>query len=228
MRAPTVALLFCLPGCACGGEWYIRQNQSASGEPPACTVSDDPDAPFRTVGRMDLALTNQYFLNPLVENETSDGIQIDGAEVLGWCNEARGEPALGSFFSPAPAFVDEDDRVGTSLIAIHAGMADALRNGTCCPGGSICGDQIVILGVRMMDVAESTETETPQFEYPVEVCTGCLVSCAVDADSADVAGADCCANTAPPFTPCFPGQDDPVDCRTCRGVPFCQCGNSCN
>ena len=210
-------------GCGCGEEWFIRQNQGP-GTAPACAVSDDPQAPFRTVGRLDLALRDDYFLTPLVQNDTGDGIHIDGAIVRAWCDAAGGGPDFSEFFSPAPTYVDANGRVGTSLIAIHAGMVEALRAGACCPAGQPCDEQLVLVGVRMTGTSNGESTETAEFQYVVEVCAGCLVACAADADSDEIVGPDCCAEGGPAFTPCFPGQDDPVDCRLCGGSPICACG----
>lgn len=224
--------------------WFIRQNQVSSGDPPDCLVPDDTNAAFRTAGLLDVGLRSDYILTPLIENQMMkrkdyahlrdepNGIQVDGAIVRGWCNEARGTPDLTDvegFFSPASSYIDPEDTGASAFIAIHAGMSDALRGGTCCPGGAAgCDEQIVILGVKMTGITNGgIETETPEFFYPVFVCEGCLVACNADADDEDQAGPDCCVTDEPSTNPCTHGQDDALDCRWCRGDPLCLCGNPC-
>jgi hypothetical protein len=90
-----------------------------------------------------------------------------------------------------------------------------------------CGGSMdVTVTVQMFGVTQAgTDMLTQEFDYPVHVCSGCLVACPL--------GMACAASTGTPwgFTcdcldtdveqadmPCHPGQDDLVDCRL---VPPC-------
>ena len=247
----SIAVVLCFSalvvGCAENRRtWFIRQNQVPQGDPPDCLVPDDLNSPFRTAGLLDVELRDNYVLTPLIENQLmkrkdyshlrdeANGIQVEGALVRGWCNAATGDPVLtqtedsDEFFSPASSYIDPQDTGASAFIAIHAGMVDALRGGACCPGGGPCDEQIVMLGVRMTGLTNGgIETETPEFFYPVFICSGCLATCTSDADDPDVAGFDCCNTDEPSTLPCAQGQDDGVDCRLCRASPFCQCGAAC-
>jgi len=72
---------------------------------------------------------------------------------------------------------------------------------------------VIDMIVRMHLVTDEGE-ETPQFEYPVTLCLGCLVTFPEGSDDPRRRGEDCCAGT--PRTSCYPGQDEAVDCQVCR------------
>jgi hypothetical protein len=233
----TVAV-FALQACAENRRtWFIRQNQVFSGDPPDCLVPDDPGAAFRTAGGLDVAIRDDFYLTPLIENQLMkrkdyshlrdepNGIQVEGAIVRAWCDDSVGDPDFPEFFSPASSYIDPQDTGASAFIAIHADMVEALRGGAC---GDPAGSQLVMLGVRMVGITNGgLEIETPEFFYPVFVCAGCLVNCSADADDEDQAGPDCCNTDTPDLVPCLTGQDDAVDCRLCRTLGVCQCGAAC-
>jgi len=75
--------------------------------------------------------------------------------------------------------------------------------------------------------------ESGEFEFPVDVCKGCLISFAPqDIDPAyeapNCALADMVSNGTSSTTvsalpiPCTPGQDIPIDCSQCQSVPDCK------
>ena len=62
------------------------------------------------------------------------------------------------------------------------------------------------------------------FVFPVTFCCHCLVQFDSASDNPAIAGPDCNSSTGMAVAACDPGQDDPVDCRTCAlGNPLaCQ------
>jgi hypothetical protein len=67
--------------------------------------------------------------------------------------------------------------------------------------------------------------ESDEFEFPVDLCQGCLIRFAPQ-DISDEFPAPNCANalgaaaTSLPI-PCNPGQDDTIDCSQCQGIADC-------
>jgi len=78
--------------------------------------------------------------------------------------------------------------------------------------------------VKFFGVTTSgTDVESNTFVYPVVVCRGCLLQFPPEASDPLITEANCRAplvdeegNSVEVDTPCYPGQDDPVDCRLCR------------
>jgi hypothetical protein len=60
------------------------------------------------------------------------------------------------------------------------------------------------------ELQDGTTVRSNRFAYPITVCRGCLINYPVSPEF-------CCAPEAwgNLTFPCFPGQDDPFDCRSC-------------
>jgi len=77
-----------------------------------------------------------------------------------------------------------------------------------------------------------TYIESNEFEFPVEICEGCLVLFTVsdvDTTTPGVKTPNCLGNqsaggggTSLLSVPCTTGQDTPIDCSSCRGTPVCE------
>jgi hypothetical protein len=67
--------------------------------------------------------------------------------------------------------------------------------------------------------------ESGEFEFPVDVCKGCLISFAAQDINPDFVTPNCANATGTGGTalpaPCILGQDQSVDCSQCLGVPDC-------
>lgn len=72
------------------------------------------------------------------------------------------------------------------------------------------------------------EVVTDEFQYPIRVCNGCLVTFPPASRDASIARPNCLSAEQPDEeAPCSIGSDDRVDCRFCRGVAACDpCTNS--
>lgn len=75
-----------------------------------------------------------------------------------------------------------------------------------------------------------SDVESSTYTYPVDVCTGCLISYPLDACN-PLAGVSCASayqcngstEGASIAVPCYLGQDYPVDCRLCAAqIPACR------
>ncbi|MGO9839081.1 MAG: hypothetical protein ACLP1X_33275 [Polyangiaceae bacterium] len=71
--------------------------------------------------------------------------------------------------------------------------------------------------------------ESGEFEFPVDVCKGCLIAFAPQDISQDYPAPNCAGAIASSTTgsvatlpiPCTPGQDIPIDCSQCQSIPDC-------
>ncbi len=209
----------------------------------ACTFTSDPTQPYLTEGALDTALKQQYTAVFLIANqivprgdptqpqtETSD-VVIHGAIVRitdssgNALNGPKGYTQLGTVTIPpaqgntpsyaaiAMTILDQATvELPSVLGAVMQGGTRRLLTYTKFFGQTLGGDSV----------------ETGEFEFPVDVCFGCLISfSAADMDPALPtpncvnAGSTSTATASLPV-PCVPGQDDVIDCSECVGVfPAC-------
>ncbi len=69
------------------------------------------------------------------------------------------------------------------------------------------------------------EVETNVFQFPIDVCKGCLVSFAAAIDDPTIPGADCkgtATTSTDAIVPCVLGQDQVVSCSSCQGFSVCE------
>jgi hypothetical protein len=186
-----------------------------------CYIQADRNAPYRSSGTLDVALRDNYLISPLMENAMtsslplspttaeSNRIQITGAQVR-LNSEDGSDISGGSFFIPTSALVEPGNVIGVTFEGIPSGYADGVVEGT-----------IVIIEFRMMGTTQGgQDVDTPWFAYPVYVCHGCLITFPPEAWDEDLGCYDCnsIGSGGSIEEPCFPGQDDYVDCRLCASV----------
>jgi hypothetical protein len=69
--------------------------------------------------------------------------------------------------------------------------------------------------------------ESDEFEFPVDVCKGCLIAFTPQDINPAYPVPNCLGNgalgtsTAQQSLPCKPGQDLPIDCIQCQAIPDC-------
>jgi hypothetical protein len=200
-----------------------------------------------------------FQLTPLMENQMvaraddqflrpeSNGIQVDGAVVNIYETDnpdippEETDPVL-TFFSYASSYIDPQSTGVTGFTVIPSEYSRT-RYGELCgmpvdttfssfdPNDYDPRRALVLVGVSVQGLTSGgLAEETPEFYFPIDLCCGCLLSCAADADNPDNPGPDCCQSTAPADLPCNAGQDQGVDCRLCRdsASPLlnsqCHCG----
>jgi hypothetical protein len=77
----------------------------------------------------------------------------------------------------------------------------------------------VIALVRVFGTTiENEDVASSELSFPITYCEGCLVDYPLAAVNPQT---DKCVNngaTEPPVAGCKPGQDDPIDCRTCAST----------
>jgi len=197
-------------------------------KPPSCTVTNDPNNTFIGSGVMDVSFTKSYQATLLVGNQfTARGskqnlrvettrVNLKGAEVTlkdssgketakfsvygsGFADSAKGEdPGYGIF---------DADLIPES---IGQGFADTL-------GKNRGARNQVVATVRVFgDTLGNTSVTSGELSFPIEVCYGCLVTYPLQA--VNLAG-ECVTSTTEALTgSCRTGQDDTIDCRSCRAA----------
>ncbi|MET0795209.1 MAG: hypothetical protein ABW061_27065 [Polyangiaceae bacterium] len=199
-----------------------------------CLSKSDPSTPLLANGTWDLAFGSSYRAVVLVSTSfTESGSAAAPATQTEQVALRRADVTL---TTPAGDVLSEYSSVGTGFI--DAGKVGSPAYGslafTVIPGDlgatpPIQGAQQLVAKIRVFGEAlDGTALTSNEFDFPIRVCTGCLVHYPVTAADPTVGGGYKCV-TAPPLeeqaepAPCTLGQDTPFSCVLCAAsVAMCR------
>jgi hypothetical protein len=203
---------------------------------PACEVTAERTAVMRLTGQLDVALRSDYIGNLLVGSQLTP--RGDKANL-------RPEPMITTISGAEVQLFTDTGELDTEFTVPAAGTiypetseepGFAIVSATLIPGatGQQLAEQLddrqrIITRVAQVKVFGETlgglEIESAEFRYVIRVCEGCLIEFPSAALLAGDDGVIRCGSggaTAAPEGPCFAGQDDAVDCRSCSSSnDFC-------
>ncbi len=209
--------------------------------PPAnCTYTSDATQAFISEGTLDVALTETYTPTLLVGNQLiqrgdqqaprtePNRVHIQGAVVR------LTEPNGGTFaeFTTVTSGLAEPSENGapsycpTGITAIDQATSRRLRDrlvASVAAGGP--SRQLLIANIKVFGkTLGGIDVESGEFQFPITVCSGCLVDFSKGDDPA-VEGTDCNLPLAEGGTVsgggCHPGNDVPIACQACKPNPAC-------
>ena len=211
-----------------------------------CIYQADPTQIQRSGGVLDVDVSTTYTAELLVGSQLEargdqlntraepNRTHINGAVVN--VTSADGT-TLGSFTTEGAGFVDPQTANTTSygLVAVRlidGATASKIAAELHAKADSLPPDppdnkhpsKLVLANVKVFGkTLGGVDLETGEFQFPIDVCLGCLISFSQGDDPASP-GVDCnlplttagsqAAGTLP--TPCVLGQDEFIDCRLCR------------
>lgn len=194
----------------------------------ACEAAADQDAPLWDRGVMDRAFVGEYRASLLIGNQlTQRGsrdrlrtetsrVSLKGAEIT--LKTVDGRQLLDPFSAIATGFIDAASGTDPGLAIMSATLIPA-RAANQLPDG------IVVANVRAFGTTLGGEdVESNELAFPIEICTGCLVTYPASANDPARMGVDylCKAAgdsdaTTDTDLPCTIGLDLPVPCTVCSG-----------
>lgn len=221
-------------------ELYIQQNLPPDDDCEPPTTGAASSAALAR-GTLDLLVSNEYFmlplvLNSLVESESvgfgggggggggglsgtdweANVITLNRAEVEFDAPAALGVPLLRKLDIPLAGSVQPGGNIVTALRVIPSQVGNALRNSAFLRQSGSSLD--MLLRVKFYGTTGAgREVDSNVFSFPVTLCFGCLLE--VPPEAVDPAlPAPNCRNTedfssSDSSTICFAGQDRPLDCR---------------
>lgn len=220
-------LLALAAGCQDDWQGFFIHDNKRLGEPPGCEIPTEASATGLLAGLLDLQARTSYAGYLFVENglipradpglprAESNGIFVQGAylyyEPDPACAATAGLPETEVRFSN---YIEPQGSatIGIYLIpdALGARLRDAIDE---CPDQQA---QITVTAQIFGITQAGTEMETQEFDFPITLCSGCLIYCpsGVDLDTT-TPGCQCNCNSdvEQEDPPCNVGQDDLVDCR---------------
>ena len=208
-------------------------------DPATCMLSQGPSGRQASSGTFDLVVgeRDSYTLTPLVVSHVDQTVTLTSAHVeLEW--EVNGALTALSIVCaeglcrewdlplcapggacpvmlPGRSASFEVPALPRVVTAYFQGLMDgAVAEGRVPPEFRVVS-RVVLEGT----LADGTAVSSDEHEHEIRLCLGCLVTFPPGSDSPLVDGPDCCGAGAP-LPACFPGQDDPIDCRRCaRSFP---------
>jgi hypothetical protein len=207
---------------------------------PQCTVTADLTQPMLGGGTLDLAFRKTYEASLLVGNQLASRgsketlrtetsrVTLRGAEVT--ITSAQGA-TLYRFSVNGTGFVDvsrgEDSGLGVfdaELIPASIGAALEARlavlTGDAGAGSQQTSD-LIVAKVRVFgDTLGNEDLTSSELSFPITYCKGCLIEYPLAAVTEGTDKQLHCQGmlTDLPQPGCRPGQDDPVDCRSCSST----------
>jgi hypothetical protein len=211
-----------------------------------CQFTNATTQPFIPVGVLDVALRGHYDPVYLVGNqlvseanssqlmtETST-VNIQGAIVR--LTDSQGNSVgTGNFTSltsgtiyPANGGVPSYTAIGVPDV-IDSNTVKAIMSANATVLSTPNAYVRVITYVKIFgNTLGGRYVESGEFEFPVNVCAGCLVSFSAQDNNPCFAQPNCLGNpgagssSAQQTIPCFVGQDISIDCTQCQDVPLCR------
>lgn len=198
-----------------------------------CVYTDDPQQPQVLEARLDIGVRDNYFAvllvgnqmmargDPLLVRAESNRFHVNGAVVR--VTEPGGE-LIHEFTSVGTGFADQGQNNAPDYALVGITAIDAETRNRIA--GRLPDRRATTLVVAHISVFGRTvggqDLESGEFQLPIRVCNGCLVSFDNANDPAADQQPNCLASLQDQAgLPCFPGQDEPTPCQVCREREAC-------
>lgn len=190
---------------------------------PSCEAKADPTSSMWGGGMMDVALTHEYWAPLLVGNQLTERgsreqvrtetsrVTIRGAVVDVETSQGK---SLTDYTIDATGFIDPASGTTPGYGVVWAKIIPPSLN---LPANTTVTVKVHVFG----DTLGGRSIESTDLTYPVSTCNGCLVSFPSGAYDPANPSAGCTGDPSGAVEPCFPGQDQPIDCRLCTQNPAC-------
>ncbi|HRI67560.1 MAG TPA: hypothetical protein PK156_25120 [Polyangium sp.] len=192
-----------------------------------CEITESDTSARVPAGRLDLALSREYWASLLVGNQlvargNATTLRTETSRVSFYEAEVRltdsggADLATGTFVVPVSGFADAASGTEPGFGSASVTLIDATAAQSMAPGQYIAN--VIVRGETLGNI----DVETDEFAFPITVCNGCLVLLSADGDDPARPGVDCDVRDEAPVY-CRMGMDEAVDCRACSGIsPLCK------
>jgi hypothetical protein len=199
-----------------------------------CTYSANPSQVFLSRGTLDTAFRNEYdavFLvaNQLVTESNPNQVQTETANINIQGAIVRVTDAAGNQLDSYTSLTS-----GTVYAAVGGTPGYAVVSATAISqkalgGGAAGGTKTLVSYLKFFGHTLGGDyIESNEFEFPVDICNGCLVNFTQSDVNPCFQNVNCLGNVSGGMSggggqtlPCVPGQDTPIDCSQCKGFGIC-------
>lgn len=201
-----------------------------------CLYANDPTQPALAEGMLDVGIRENYIAVLLVGSQliargdaTSTRAESNRAHIHGAVVQVK-EPnggLIGEFTSLATGFIDPQLNNAPSYGSVSIVAIDPPTMAKIAEGLTAAQTKLVVAHIKAFgETGGGVDLESGEYQLPIRVCNGCLVSFASGDDPA-APGVDCnlpLEGTAGGTSsrPCFPGQDEVTPCQTCLERAVCR------
>jgi hypothetical protein len=223
-------------------------NVASTGATVVCTYTADPTLLEEGFGILDISLNQDYTPALLIGNQLvaqanpdqlrteSNRVELKDAVVTvttaGDLPGVAGGTTLISYTEDVSGFVDPAAGATPSYAVVSADILAFSRIMTALPVPTNGGTITLVSHVKFQGMTLGrTNVETNELDFPVNICSGCLVQFPIGSDNPLAPTQPNCSATlmsggsSSVTQPCIIGQDQPVDCRLCQGNPACDPAN---
>ena len=195
-----------------------------------CEWASDDSTPVRPAGRLDLAISKEYWIpiligNQLVRRGNAATLRTETSRVSFYeaeisLTDTAGSPiANGNFVVPVSGLADAAAGTDPGFGSVAVTLIDAESAKALTTPQQVVAN-VIIRGETLGNV----EVETDSWAFPITVCNGCSIYLNPEGDDPSKQGVDCDIRSDAPFY-CRIGMDEGVDCRACAGIsPLCSPG----
>lgn len=236
-----------LPACATNDQTIFIRGvlaPSANRQGGSCVYNGDATQALLFQPTMDVGLTNSYSAVLLVGNQLiprgdpqnnraeSNRVRINGGIVK--VSNPDGSPILKADGSPVPdftslatGFADPQNNNAPAYTPIGLVVVDAPTKDALLPSVATKGTaRTILVTVKAFGTSLGGEdVESGDFQFPMQICRGCLVIQDGYDPARDPKDANCLkapeSSAGATTGPCFRGQDLPISCRDCQGLDVC-------
>jgi hypothetical protein len=196
----------------------------------SCTYTNDPNQSFLPKGALDVALNGIYtavFLlgnqlvsrsNPQQLQAETSTINVEGAVVRVTAPDGT---QLNSFTSLTSGTVYPSTGTVPGYAAISAQILDQGSVQAVSGGSALSGSGFVTIVTYTKFFGHTlggTYVESNEFEFPIDICKGCLISITQQDENQCFTLPNCKGGSGSSSSlpiPCVPGQDTVIDCSQC-------------
>ncbi len=236
MMATAAGAMALAPACASNDQTiFIRSAQA----PPTnrqggrCLYTPDPQQPALFEGTLDVGVRDNYFASLLVGNQMtgrgdrlnnraeSNRVTLNGAVIR--VTNPDGS-VINEFTSLGNGFADPQISDTPSFGLIGLVVIDARTRDTLAAQlTNRAQTKLVLANIKAFgQTLGGVEVESNEFQLPIRVCNGCLVSFANGNDPNQQPAPNCKkALEDSAEGPCIAGQDELTPCQLCAGRPVC-------